>query len=91
MPIGRNMMVVCGCTNYRKALQLNPCFAIAAYRTAQLFKTQTIYGTWQLGYCSGKSEQAITADPKFAPAYFELYYYNLLYKKDFPTAENLCQ
>ena len=74
--------------NYRKALQLNPSLAIAAYRTAMLFKTQTIYATGPWDIVQENLNQAIAADPKFAPAYAELYYYNLLYKKDFPTAES---
>jgi hypothetical protein len=32
---------------------------------------------------------AIAADPRFAPAYEELYYYNLFAKKDFSSAEQL--
>jgi Flp pilus assembly protein TadD len=74
--------------NYRKALQLNPSLSIAAYRTAMLFKTQTMYATGPWDIVQENLNQAITADPKFAPAYEELYYYNLLYKKDFPTAES---
>lgn len=74
--------------NYRKALQLNPSLAVAAFRTAMLFKTQTIYGTGPWDIVQENLNQAITADPKFAPAYEQLYYYNLLYKKDFPTAES---
>ncbi|MFL5787102.1 MAG: tetratricopeptide repeat protein [Flavisolibacter sp.] len=74
--------------NYRKAMQLNPSLAVAAYRTAMLFKTQTIYGTGPWDIVTENLNNAIAADPKFAPAYEQLYYYNLLYKKDFPTAES---
>jgi Flp pilus assembly protein TadD len=70
---------------YRKAVNYAP----ALYRTAMLYKTQTSYrqpDSW--GVVLDNLNNAINADPKFAPAYEELYYYNLLAKKDFATAEN---
>ncbi|MBA2746849.1 MAG: tetratricopeptide repeat protein [Flavisolibacter sp.] len=69
---------------YRKAVN----FAPALYRTAMLYKTQTNYrqpDAWSV--VLDNLNNAITADPRFAPAYEELYYYNLLAKKDFATAE----
>lgn len=74
--------------NYRKAKQLNPGFAVADYRIAQLFMTQTTYGQGNWDIVLENLNNAIASDPKFAPAYFQLYYYNLLYKQDFSTAEN---
>jgi tetratricopeptide (TPR) repeat protein len=63
-------------------------FAPAMYRTAMLYKTQINYrqaDNW--GVVLDNLNNAIAADPRFAPAYEELYYYNLLAKKDFATAE----
>lgn len=69
-------------TNYIKANQVNPNFAVPAYRTAMLYKTQQ---NWDI--VIENLNKAIAADPKFAPAYLELYYYYLLYPKDFSKAE----
>jgi Flp pilus assembly protein TadD len=70
---------------YRKAGN----FAPALYRTAMLYMTQTNYrqpDSWSV--VLENLNNVITADPKFAPAYEQLYYYNLLGKQDFPTAES---
>ena len=70
---------------YRKAGN----FAPALFRTAMLYMTQTNYrqpDSW--GVVLENLNSAITADPKFAPAYEQLYYYNLLAKQDFATAES---
>lgn len=75
---------------YRQAAQINPAFAVAPYRAALLYKTQVTYrdpNAWAV--VLENLNTAITADPKFAPAYEELYYYNLFSKQDFPTAKNL--
>lgn len=69
---------------YRKAGN----FAPAIYRTAMLYQTQTQYGQGNWDIVLENLNSAIAADPKFAPAYEQLYYYNLLYKKDFPAAES---
>jgi tetratricopeptide (TPR) repeat protein len=77
---------------YRQAATINPSLAIAPYRTALLYKTQISYrqpDAWTV--VLENLNKAIKADPKFAPAYEELYYYNLLAKSDFPTAENLAK
>ena len=69
---------------YRKAGN----FAPALYRTAMLYMTQTNYRqpeSW--GVVLENLNNAIAADPKFAPAYEQLYNYNLLAKQDFSTAE----
>ncbi len=60
-------------TNYKKALDANPNFAIAYYRMAKLFETQQ---NWDL-YLDNLN-QAVTKDPGFGPAYYDLYYYYLL-------------
>ncbi|MGN6401734.1 MAG: tetratricopeptide repeat protein, partial [Flavisolibacter sp.] len=70
---------------YRKAGN----FAPALFRTAMLYMTQTNYrqpDSWSVVLENLNS--AIAADPKFAPAYEQLYYYNLLAKQDFATAES---
>lgn len=74
--------------NYMKAKQLNPSFAVAPYRAALLYKTQVkAQYPDQWGNVLENLNNAIAADPTFAPAYFELYYYYLLSKRDFATAE----
>jgi tetratricopeptide (TPR) repeat protein len=69
-------------TTYMKATQLNPSFAAPYYRMAKLYQTQQPYSEIVLNNLNS----ALTADPKFAPAYLDLYYYNLLYPKDFAKA-----
>ena len=64
---------------YRKAGNYAP----ALYRTAMLYRTQN---NWDV--VNENLNDAIKADPKFAPAYYELYNYNLNYKRDFGTAQN---
>ncbi len=74
--------------SYRQSLQVNPSFAVAPYRTAKLYQTQVSYrqpDSWSV--VLENLNAAIAADPKFAPAYEELYYYYLFSKQDFPTAE----
>jgi tetratricopeptide (TPR) repeat protein len=64
---------------YRKA----GAYAPALYRTASIYKTQR---NWDA--VVEYSNAAIAADAKYAPAYEELYYYNLNEKRDFATAES---
>jgi hypothetical protein len=71
--------------NYQKAMEANPAFATAYLRTAQLFNTQR---NWDL--YEKYLNDAIAKDPKFAPAYYELYYYKFS-KLDFNTAEQMAQ
>lgn len=69
---------------YRKAGNYAP----AIYRAAMLYMTQTNYRqpeTWSV--VLEKLNDVIAADPRFAPAYEQLYNYNLLAKQDFATAE----
>lgn len=60
-------------TNYKKAIDVDPNFAIAYYRIAQLFYTQQ---NWDLFI--ENLNQTIAKDPGFGPAYYDLYYYYLL-------------
>lgn len=75
-------------SNYRKATQVNPAYAVGFYRAAKLYQTQTTWrggGNWDVVTDNLKS--AITADAKFAPAYLEMYNYDLLVKQDFNAAD----
>jgi tetratricopeptide (TPR) repeat protein len=69
--------------NYAKARTLNPSFAMPSYRMAKLYQTQQ---NWDI--VLEHLNNAVAADPKFAPAYQDLYYYYLLYPKDFAKAED---
>lgn len=71
--------------NYQKALEFNPNFAVASYRLAKLFDSQK---NWELvlQYLT----DCIQKDPKFTPAYYELFYY-YFYRRDFATAEQQLQ
>jgi tetratricopeptide (TPR) repeat protein len=71
-------------TTYEKATAANTPTTTAReyYRTAKLYETQK---NWDV-YVDFLNK-AIAADPKFAPAYYELYYYNLG-KLDFTTAQD---
>lgn len=68
--------------NYIKALPSQP--AIAYYRMARIYETQRNWDVF-----TENLDKAIEKDPKFAPAYQSLYFYNLLYKKDFTKASEL--
>src|SRR4030095_7896167 len=67
--------------NYQKAAEVNPNFAVSYYRTAQLFQTQR---NWEL--YEKYLNDAVSKDPRFAPAYYDLYYFKLL-RQDFANAE----
>jgi tetratricopeptide (TPR) repeat protein len=69
-------------TNYDMAVSANPAMARAIYRKAMVYYTQK---NWEL--FTDLLNKAIAADPKFAPAYYELYYY-YLGKLDFNTAQD---
>lgn len=68
--------------NYIKALPTAP--AIAYYRMARIYETQRNWDVF-----TEHLNKAIEKDPKFAPAYQSLYFYNLLYKQDFAKASEL--
>ena len=69
-------------TNYQKALEANPNFPVPYYRMAQLFNTQR---NWEL--YEKYLKDAISKDPRFAPAYYDLYYYKLS-RLDFTAAQD---
>jgi len=69
-------------TNYDMAVSANPGMARAIYRKAMVYYTQK---NWEL--FTDLQSKAIAADPKFAPAYYEMYYYSLG-KLDFNTAQD---
>lgn len=66
---------------YKKALEINPSFAAASLRLAKLFESQK---NWELvlEYLNDASKR----DAAFAPAYYELFYYNF-FRAKFPEAE----
>jgi tetratricopeptide (TPR) repeat protein len=64
------------------AVSANPALARAIYRKAMVYYTQK---NWEL--FTDLLNKAIAADPKFAPPYYELYYY-YLGKLDFNTAQD---
>jgi len=68
--------------NYDMASSANPAMARPIYRKAMVYYTQK---NWEL--VTDLLKKATTVDPKFAPAYYELYYYSLG-KLDFNTAQD---
>lgn len=70
---------------YNKALEVNPSFSPALVRLAKLFETQQNW-SFVLQYLT----QAVTRDPKFTNAYYELYWYYFL-RKDYKEADNQLQ
>lgn len=66
---------------YKKALEVNPSFAVANLRLAKLFESQK---NWEL--VLENLNEAIRRDASFAPAYYELFYY-YFYRSQFPEAE----
>ncbi len=69
---------------YDMASSINPSLARAIYRKAMIYYTQK---NWEL--FTDILNKAVSVDPKFAPAYYELYYYNLLrLPPDFSAAQN---
>jgi tetratricopeptide (TPR) repeat protein len=68
-------------TAYQKAFEANPNFAVPYYRMAMLFKTQK---NWEL--FEKYLNDAISRDPRFAPAYYELAYFKMG-KLDLAAAE----
>ena len=70
-----------GFENYKKALEVSPGFSVACVRLAKLFESQK---NWEL--VLQFLNEAITRDPKFSPAYYELFYYNF-FRQNYPEAE----
>ncbi|HMU45391.1 MAG TPA: tetratricopeptide repeat protein [Chitinophagaceae bacterium] len=61
---------------YKKALEVDPNFAVADLRLAKLFESQKNWD-FVLEYLN----DALKRDPKFTPAYYELFYYYFFTKK----------
>jgi TolA-binding protein len=68
--------------NYQKAIEVDAKFAPAHHRLAQLFNSQR---NWEL--YEKYLNDAVNADSRYAPAYYDLYYFKLLNKQDFNAAE----
>jgi tetratricopeptide (TPR) repeat protein len=76
--------------SFRKAASIPATAAVGYYRIARIYETQVSLrrpDDWSV--VLENLNNALAADPKFAPAYEELYTYYLLGKKDFPKAEEL--
>lgn len=71
--------------SYNKALQVNPQFAVASLRLAQLFESQK---NWDL--VLQYLNDAIKKDDKFTAAYYELFYY-YFYRTKFEEADTYLQ
>lgn len=63
-------------TAYNQALSVNPNFAVASYRLAKLFESQK---NWD--FVVKYLNDAITEDPNFSHAYYDLFYYNFFRQK----------
>lgn len=59
--------------SYQNALTVNPKYAVASYRIGKIYLTQ---GKDQEETFSKHFNDAIAADPKFSPAYYDLYAYH---------------
>lgn len=70
---------------YQNAVRLDNKFAIGHYRTAKLFETQKNWIVWL-----EHMNNTVDADPTFAPAYYDLYYY-FLGNGNFDRAEEYAQ
>ncbi|MGZ8511047.1 MAG: tetratricopeptide repeat protein [Chitinophagaceae bacterium] len=68
--------------NYQKAIDVSPGFAVPHHRMAHLFNSQR---NWDL--YEKYLNDAIAKDARFAPVYYDLYYFKLLNKQDFNGAE----
>ncbi len=66
---------------YKKALEIDPKFAVADLRLAKLFESQK---NWEL--VLEYLNSAVKRDPRFAPAYYELFFYNF-FRARYPEAE----
>jgi hypothetical protein len=71
--------------SYRRATEIDENFAPAYHRMAQLFNTQRNWDLYEK-YLT----DAITKDPRFAPAYYDLYYFKLS-RLDWTAAEDFAK
>jgi Tfp pilus assembly protein PilF len=69
---------------YKKALVVDPAFAVVDLRLAKMFETQK---NWDL--VLEYLNSAVKRDPKFAPAYYELFYFYFFRKKYAEAEEQL--
>jgi len=67
---------------YKRALEVNPAFAVAAVRLAKIFQSQR-NSEEVLKYLN----EAVSRDPKFTLGYYELFYYNF-FRQKYPEAED---
>jgi Tfp pilus assembly protein PilF len=67
---------------YKKALEINPSYAVADLRIAKIFETQKNW-VMMLEFLNS----AVKRDPNFAPGYYELFYY-YFERADFTQAED---
>lgn len=67
---------------YKKALEVNPSFAVASLRLAKLFESQK---NWEL--VLQYLNESVQKDPKFTNGYYELFYY-YFYRSKFEEAED---
>jgi predicted Zn-dependent protease len=72
-------------TNYDKAIAASPTFARAEFRKAKIYETQK---NWEIFV--DNLNKTISMDPKFAPAYYDLYYYNL-YRAKYDEADGFAK
>jgi tetratricopeptide (TPR) repeat protein len=70
---------------YKKALEVNPGFAMASFRLAKLFESQK-----NTDLVMQYLNEAIAKDTKFTLAYYELFYY-YFYRGKFDDAEGYLQ
>ena len=68
--------------NYQKALEINPNFGYAYLRLAKIFETQP---NWDL--VLQNLNDAVSKEPGFSLAYYELFYYYWWHKHDYDKAE----
>lgn len=71
--------------NYQEALRLSPGYSLANYRLARLFDSQK---NWEL--VLQYLNECVQKDPRFTPAYYELFYY-YFYRRDYVNAEKQLQ
>jgi Tfp pilus assembly protein PilF len=71
--------------NYQKAIDVSPNFAPPYHKMAQLFNTQR---NWDL--YEKYLNDAVAKDSRFAPAYYDLYYFKLS-RLDFNSAEQFAK
>ncbi|MES1222815.1 MAG: tetratricopeptide repeat protein, partial [Bacteroidota bacterium] len=72
-------------TNYDKAIAASPTFARAEFRKAKIYETQK---NWEV--YTDNLNKSVSMDPKFAPAYYDLYYYNL-YRQKYDEADGFAK